>query len=160
MGLFSDLTQNIITALSNDQKFKKIVFYKSLSSNVRPNPVNKTYVTVGIANVTIEGGSFYDYLGFRHGNEFYGKLVKSDVAISIYVPQKSGGETCYDIFSDIYDCLLNSGSDLNIKSISCDKAIYDSELFSFVLSANVRIESLIGYETDDAEISDITVIKS
>lgn len=160
MGLFSDLTQNIITVLAKNPKLNKVVFSKSLTSIARPNPVNKTYITVGVANVSIESGSFCDYLGFRKGNEFYGKLVKSDVAISIYVPQKLGGEICYDIFSDVYDSLFNSDVELNVKSISCEKVVYNEELFSFVLSANIKIESFIGYETDDTEISGITVIKS
>lgn len=159
MSLFNDIAGQIKNILLNDVKFSGFIFLNASSSKVMPNPVNKVYITVGMKDININEGSFSRYLGFNNGNELYGKLVESNVALSVYVPQTFNGEKCYDIFSDIYESLLTSESSLNIKSISCGRVTYVDELFSFVLECSVNISAFVGYETDELEINSIKVIK-
>ena len=160
MNTFSDIVVDLKNKLANNLTFSNVKFVIDSPSELSPSLISKVYAAVGICKIAVSDGSFSGYLGLESGEEVYGKLADIKIRIKIYSPQSLGSSTCHEIFSKIYEALLTDDSGLNVQSVSCDEIKYDGDVFAFILDSYVNLSTFIGYETINADIEDVLIIKS
>lgn len=159
MNTFNDIATNLKNKLANTATLSSVKFIMSSPSTSSLNPISQFYAAVGISKIVISEGSFSGYLGLNSGEEVYGRLADINIKIKIYSPQSLDSDSCYEVFSKIYEALLTDDSGLNVQSVSCDEIEYDNVVSAFALDSYVNISTFIGYETTDTNIEDILISK-
>ncbi len=159
MSIFNDVVEKIKLDLSQSAELLEINFVDVDREEKVPNPIKNVYVSLGISKIAIKEGAFNEYLGMTSVGEQYGNRAEIDVEMKIVAPRKNGGKLCYDAFSKIYEALLYRKRLYNIESISCEKPSYNSDIFSFELDCTIKLAVYLGYETEEINISEITVKK-
>lgn len=159
MSIFNDIVDDIKLTLSGAQSLSTVKFINSDINDTVPNPIRNTYVSMGIYNIDIKGGAFNSYIGMGKTGEQYGNNADVEIELKIFSPKEKGGKECYAVFSKIYEQLLYHEENYNIKSVSCSKTEYNSDIFSFELACKISMNVYIGYETDEININSINVKK-
>lgn len=102
-------------------------------------PLKKSVVAVGIENITVTDSFTANGEGVLVRDEYCRKAAVK-MGFDIHVPFSAGGAACYDIFTDIIDC-LSFESDLNILESGCGEIAADRDTDAFVLGASALISA-------------------
>lgn len=159
MSIFNDIVNTIKSNLSQSSSLSNVKFINSTVMNKVPNPIEKVYVSIGINNIEIKNGAMNSYLGIGKSGEKYGNNADIDIEMKIFSPKEKGLENCYTIFSSMYEDILCKNQIYNVKSVSCGQVSYNSDIFSFELICNIKLNLFIAYETNDINISNIVIEK-
>lgn len=159
MSIFIDIVDKIKSGLSQNHNLSDVKFIDLNITDVVPNPIENVYVSIGFCNIEIKSGAFNSYIGMGNDGERYGNNAEIDLEMKIVSPRENNAGNCYKIFSRIYEELLYNENDYNVKTISCGKAKYNSDIFSFELVCKIKLNAVVGYETEDINISRIEVEK-
>ena len=159
MSVFNDIVNTVKSNLSQSTNLSNVRFIDSAVMNKVPNPLEKVYVSIGINNIEIKNGAMNSYLGIGKNGEKYGNNADVDIEMKIFSPKENGAENCYTIFSSMYEDILCKSQIYNVKSISCGKTSYTSDIFSFELTCNIKLNVFVAYENKDINISNIMIEK-
>lgn len=159
MSVFNNIIDTIKSNLSNDTNLSDVKFVNLCADESVPNPILNIYTSIGISKINIEPASFSSYLGVGTSGERYGNSTEMDIEVKIYSPKSRGSRSCYTVFSNIYESLLNLNDIYNIKKISCSQVKYNSDIFSFELSCSMSLSIFVAYDTEEINISNIEVHK-
>ena len=146
MESFLEIPESIKAYLVADEGLRNVKFVSSSLKEKVPNPIIKTYVTIGINQIEISPGAFSGYMGLNDDAEVYGDLADISVGMKIYCPKTEDGGNCYKVFSKIYSSLLSKDTEYNIQSIECGKVEYNAEIFSFSLECEMKVSLLVGHK--------------
>ena len=103
MESFLEIPESIKAYLVADEGLRNVKFVSSSLKEKVPNPIIKTYVTIGINQIEISPGAFSGYMGLNDDAEVYGDLADISVGMKIYCPKTEDGGNCYKVFSKIYN---------------------------------------------------------
>ena len=159
MSIFNDIVDEIKSNLSKNARLSSVKFINADRNETVPNPIKNTYVSLGIGKVFIKEAAFNSYLGLNNVGEQFGNNAEIDIEMKIFSPRENGGKQCYSIFSKIFEDLLYLKRGFNIVSISCEKTIYNNDIFSFELDCDIKLNAFIAYEVEDIKIDEIHVEK-
>ena len=160
MSIFNDIIDTIKSRLIQNNELSKIKFIDTDKEEKVPNPIKNVYVSLGINKVFLKNGAFGSYLGLSNPGEQFGNSAEINVEMKIFSPRENGAKLCYSVFAKIFEELLFRKKDFNIENISCGKAVYNEEIFSFELDCNLSLNVYLGYQTEDININEIKVEKS
>lgn len=160
MSDFNDIIDKIKLNFSENVELSSIKFIDADKGEKVPNPIKNVYVSLGIGRVLIKEGAMNSYLGLSEAGEHYGNRVEIDLEMKIFSPRESGKKQCYSVFSKLFEDLLYKKKDFNIESISCEKTVYNNDIFSFELECNMKLKAYLGYETEDVNIKEIQIKKA
>lgn len=138
MNLLSEIPENIEQVLLNDTYFSNVIFIKSYSSNINPNPITKVYVAIELESINVKNLSTPLYLGNSNDDSYFGNYSDVVVTLDIYSPKGIGGDGCYNTFFKIYEVLSND-STYHISNASFGKISYDDDTFCFKSSCKLNI---------------------
>ncbi len=102
-------------------------------------PLQTSVVAVGIEDITVTDSFTANDEGALIRDE-YCRRAAVKVGFDIHVPFSAGGAACYDIFTDIVDC-LSFETDLNIVESGCGEITADRNTDAFVLGATALISA-------------------
>jgi len=102
-------------------------------------PLQKSVVAVGIEDITVTDSFTANDQGVLIRDE-YCRQAAVKLGFDIHVPFSAGGAACYDIFTDIIDC-LSFETDLNIIESGCGEITADRDTDAFVLGANALVSA-------------------
>ena len=94
MESFLEIPESIKAYLAADEGLRNVKFVSSSLKEKVPNPIIKTYVTIGINQIEISPGAFSGYMGLNDDAEVYGDLADISVGMKIYCPKTEDGGNC------------------------------------------------------------------
>lgn len=159
MSIFCDIIDKIKSDLSQAEQLSSVKIIDSDRNEKVPNPIKNFYASLGINKISIQEASFNSFLGTANSTEHYGNLAQINLEMIIFSPGENGAKSCFEIFSKIYELLLYQKNNFNIENISCEKVSYNSDVFSFELVCNIKINAYLVFQSDDIDISDIQIKK-
>lgn len=129
---------------------------------MKPAPISRTTVSVGVAEAEAVSGGFGSYLGAdstqTHEPAVYGRRMSVTLRFSIYSASGSADD-CVEVFSAIADALLFDGAGFDVKKLWCDSPRYDKNLDTVVLTAKAVYDTVLTFPVHGGEISDILIRK-
>lgn len=159
MSLFNNIIEQIKTTLSQNSELNSVKFVDTNIGEKVPNPIKNIYVSLGIGKVLINKAAFNSYLGKSVNGEQYGNSLNIDIEMKIFSPKNIGIKRCYWVFSKIFEELLYHKKNFNIENISCEKIVYNEDISSFELECKLNFNAYLAYETQDINISKISIEK-
>ena len=109
---------------------------------MRPNPLKKPHIMVGLGPTNISGCSLDGSYGY--GTVKSRLIGDIKVNIDIAVPFELDGMTCANLFSKICRCIFtNYELTLEPMGISCGEIKSDRYSASFIMPAEIRFKSLL-----------------
>lgn len=138
MDIIGNIPDEIKQALANDEDFSNIVFIKSYSSNITPNPMTKIYVSIEVESVSVKNLTSPKYLGGSNNSKYFGNFTDVTVVLDIYSPKDIGCNGCYNTFFKICKFFSNYSTYI-INDACCGKIEYDDDTFCFKSSCKLNI---------------------
>ncbi len=139
MSEISALPGGIVDWLKTRPELANIRFITEFPPAPKAIPLKKVTVAVGIEDIIIEDSFTENDEGVLIKNE-HCRLAAIKIKFAVHVPFALGGEICYDVFTDVVDC-LNFGSELNILNSGCGQIKADRDTDALVLSAFINIQA-------------------
>ncbi|MBQ6569726.1 MAG: hypothetical protein IJL87_05675 [Clostridia bacterium] len=142
MALFDSIITEVTTQLISSGQFTDCTIQASGNGNMRPNPLKKPHIMVGLASAEITQCA-------TNRNSSYGSATlryKGDITlkIDIAVPFELHGITCTNIFSRLCTCLMGGlESTLEPVKISCGEVSSDRYSQAFVQSVRVGFNAIL-----------------
>jgi len=139
MSEISAMPAAIAAWLGNVPALAAVRFITVYPAAKKAVPLKTSVVAVGIEDISVTDSFTANGDGVLVRDE-YCRQAAVTVGFDIHVPFSAGGAACYDIFTDIIDC-LSFDSDLNITESGCGEIAADRDTDAFVLGARALISA-------------------
>lgn len=139
MSTISAMPADIALWLSQQEALEDIRFITEYPPRKKEIPLKSAVTAVGIDNISIRDSFTENDQGVLAENE-YCRLATIRIRLAIHVPFSLGGARCYEVFTDILDC-LTFASDLEITDSGCRSIDADRDTDALVLKAWIEIAS-------------------
>lgn len=139
MSTISAMPADIAQWLSEQTALGSIRFITEYPPQRKEIPLKTPVTAIGIDNISIKDSFTENDEGVLTENE-YCRLATIRIRLAIHVPFSLGGAKCYEVFTDILDC-LTFGSDLEITDSGCESIVSDRDTDALVLKAWMDISS-------------------
>ncbi len=151
MGFFDGLKLGLISALG--ETLRGVTVTGEYQPSERENPLAARCLCVGFDEITADAGSV-QYLGRQseESGELYGKGVTVTVSFKVFVPVKEGGIACHEVFSQLAETLLLTGTGYRVQRLRCGEIRFERALGAYTLTAlaEVKATALCGDDTGAA----------
>lgn len=159
MNIIGNIPDEVEEVLASNTDFSDVVFIKSYSSNITPNPMTKIYVSIEVESVNVKNLTSPKYLGSSNGSKHFGNFTDITVVLDIYSPKNIGCNGCYNTFFKICE-VFSSYSPYIVNDAYCGKIEYDDDTFCFKSSCKLNISLFMSRQISCLNsFSDIHVIK-
>ncbi|MCR4614794.1 MAG: hypothetical protein K5756_01405 [Clostridiales bacterium] len=139
MSEISALPGTIVEWLNDQEVLSDISFMTEFPAAKKAVPLKRAVVAVGIDKLDIVDSFSDDGEGNQIRNE-YCREANIKIRLAIHAPFSQGGNKCFEVFTNVLDCLTFS-SNMNIIDSGCDAIKADRDTEAFVLNARVNVKA-------------------
>ena len=141
-GIFETIMNDIVEDISRIDGLPEVKF--AVQYPKTPKDVPLRYNTIALGIKSIESNNIFagDLLYRRQGEYISSGSLRLCLSIDIFVPNKYGGKTCYDIYEKILNQLIFF-SGHKVDSITCEELDYNRTTGAYVMKTTAAFNILL-----------------
>ncbi len=141
-GIFEKIMDDIVNDISGIEDLPNVKFAVQYPKTPKDVPLRYNTIALGIKSIDSNNIFAGNLLYRREGKYITSGSLKLCLSIDIYVPNKYGGKTCYDIYEKILNRLIfYSGH--KVDSTSCSALDYDRTTGAYIMETTASFNIIV-----------------